>query len=209
MSRVSPASNLPRFLEYRDAEGINDFFTDLEEQSGNIDWENFAEEGLDKTCFNDTVYGQRLKTVNDNTRIALPPTAGVFTTFEMGTPFRTSSIGLVNSNRLLRVLSVVYFESETPASHGIPVALLEMRHQYRFGGATSATLYSHAKKTGATIASGLESRRHATVAIESWIFGPIDDLEWVELAYELGGAVDAYPSKAFLLVDAFDGLVVL
>lgn len=206
MSRVS-YSRIEPFTE-RDVTLINTAFTSFVTQSSNLNSENFAEEGLDETAFVDGVYASRLKTVTDNGRIALPVSAA-FAVFAMSGNFQTSAIGAVASGRLLRVTSAVYFESEAPGQHGIPPERLEMRHEYDAGAGTTAVLYSHALKDGATIASGLESRRHATIAIESWMFGPIANLLWVRLAYKLPGAVVAYPSKAFLVVDAFDGLLVL
>jgi hypothetical protein len=206
VSRVSYPRIEP--MDERETSVVNDAFNLISGESDELDWENYAEEGLDEGCFVDGTYGTRLHQVVDNGRIALVP-AGAFAVFQMSVAFQTPAIGAVASNRLLRIWSCVYFESVAPASHGIPADDLHMRHEYDVGAGTAATLYSRARKTGSTIASGFESRRHATIAIESWMFGPIANLQWVRLAYTLAGAANAFPSKALLVVDAFDGLLVV
>jgi hypothetical protein len=183
---------------------VNLYWTAFTTAATALDQENFAEEGLDVTAFVDDVANKMLHSVQENTRAALAASASFITYNPNGTNLRTPSIGDIDAGTALRITSTSYFESTPTNQPGLPRgALMEQRHAWRSGGATSAVACSRGKATAGLVASNQDTREHRTISIESWMFGPITGIDWVEVQYALSGAGVAYPSKSLLIVDAF------
>jgi hypothetical protein len=194
----------------RDVARFNQFFTDLLTADA-LTSANYAEEGLDASAFVGDSCANELKSVIETTRAALAPSATFITYNPNGTNLRTSAIGAVATAQALRITSLAYFESQATNQPGLPRATrLEMQHAWNNGSSTTVIACSRAKERAGVLALNQDSREHRTVAIESWLFGPIANVAWVEVQYKLeAGAGDAYPSKSMLLVDAFYGVKVL
>lgn len=190
--------------EARDFDRVNDILADLASSTDPINHANLAEEGIDQAACDDNVHGSQRAKVSGSVRTVVAPQA--FAMLTVGAGIRTGALGALEADHALRIRSMVRAESSlaAPAGFGFDNVndLYEFRHAWNDGAATNTVEFSrHAR--GQIVQAIAYHGLHGVLMRESWLFGPIANIAWVELQYQNLGAGNMRADEARLTVTEF------
>lgn len=189
----------------RDADTINTILDDISDASVVLDASNFAEEGIDRTVYEGGSHGRRRARIVTSTRTTVVPQAmGVLA---CPTNLRTGTLGALLDNEALRIRSLIRITSTVSDGRGFdPTAADTYRFQHAwFDGSLPTHVVASSRRHRTQIAQGaLDVRQaHADFLWESWLVGPVADLDWIQVEYENVGTGDIEVDLTNLTVDEF------
>lgn len=182
---------------------MNALFTGIANASDGVDGYNLAEEGLVRGSFEGDAASRNRFRLNIATRNAVKlANTSPFAPFEHnGQLVRSTNLGALAATSALRIRTCVWFGSQV-GSPGFPkAATMIMRHTINNGGGTAKIPFSehgHAKFRN-------DYNQHAAMVRESWLFGPLDEVAYVELqySYPATAGADAFPTRTTMSVAEF------
>lgn len=196
----------------RDVDQLNDIYTAIELASVSVVSDQWAEEGLNPSRFDDQPVGFMEDFVTETTRMntALAAAAS-FTSFTHGaTAMRTGALAALAADQALRIRSRVWCATSLANGRGYePQAYFRLRHVYDDGGAAVEIDYSRRGAYRRPAGTGLNDVGfHGVLFQESWLFGPIATIDFVELQYTLATA-GVHPTYSGLWVTRFNKIEAL
>lgn len=189
----------------RSATALNDILLDIAARTNPVDAANFAEEGIDQAVVEPAAHADRRDRVAATVRAVVAPQA--FGLFTVGaTNMQTGALGALLADSALRVRSFVRCETSNSAPAGFGFDNVNDEYQFRHAwddGVSTTTIDFSRRSRGQIVQPVIYHGLHGSIAWESWLFGPLANVAFIQLEYQNLGAGNIRVDQAQLEVTEF------